>query len=137
MIALDTSAIVSIVRKEAEAPIFAGLIVEQSAIVGTPTLLELHLVLNRKLEGGASDFIERFLSFGQNVPIRAVDFTFDMLRIAQDAFDRYGKGQNNPAGLNFGDCLSYAVAKFHSVPLLFKGRDFIHTDIMPAYQPSS
>ena len=48
-----------------------------------------------------------------------------------DAFRRYGKGRHR-AGLNIGDCFSYALAKAMDLPLLFKGRDFIHTDIRPA-----
>jgi len=53
--------------------------------------------------------------------------------IAGDAFSRYGKGRGHPAGLNYGDCLSYAVAKQLGIPLLFKGNDFIHTDITSAF----
>jgi ribonuclease VapC len=56
-----------------------------------------------------------------------------MYHIAGDAFSRYGKGRGHPAGLNYGDCLSYAVAKQLGIPLLFKGNDFIHTDITSAF----
>jgi ribonuclease VapC len=129
MIALDTSALIAIVGKEEEAQFFNRLIVENTAVIGTPTLLEAHLVLSSKLEGGPRDFFEDFL---KSHAIRPVAFSLNMFEIAQDAFDRYGKGRH-PAGLNFGDCLSYAVARFHDVPLLFKGDDFLHTDIVPAY----
>jgi len=50
-----------------------------------------------------------------------------MHEIACLAFDRFGKGRR-PAGLNFGDCMAYAVAKAHDAPLLFKGDDFSRTD---------
>jgi ribonuclease VapC len=50
---------------------------------------------------------------------------------AREAFLRYGKGRH-PAGLNLGDCASYAVAKTHNLPLLFKGNDFSQTDLTPA-----
>jgi ribonuclease VapC len=55
-----------------------------------------------------------------------------MYRVAGDAVERYGKGRGHPARLNFGDCLSYAVAKASGLPLLFKGGDFSLTDIRPA-----
>ncbi len=52
------------------------------------------------------------------------------LGLARDAYLRYGKGMN-VAGLNYGDCFSYALAKDSGEPLLFKGDDFTHTDITP------
>ena len=48
---------------------------------------------------------------------------------ALDAFSRFGKGQGHPAQLNMGDCFAYAVAKNRRVPLLYKGNDFVHTDV--------
>ena len=57
-----------------------------------------------------------------------------MFESAIDAFSRYGKGLGHKAGLNFGDCLAYAVARTHAAPLLFKGDDFVHTDIEPAHE---
>ncbi len=53
-------------------------------------------------------------------------------RLALDAFMRFGKGRGHPARLNYGDCFSYALAKDVGEPLLFKGRDFPHTDVMSA-----
>ncbi len=50
--------------------------------------------------------------------------------------NRYGKGRGHPAQLNFGDCLSYAVARSRNLPLLFKGDDFARTDLVPAYDPA-
>jgi ribonuclease VapC len=52
---------------------------------------------------------------------------------AYAAFIAYGKGSGHPAALNFGDVFAYALAKVRGVPLLFKGNDFEHTDIRPAY----
>ncbi|MEO3997516.1 type II toxin-antitoxin system VapC family toxin [Mesorhizobium sp. CAU 1732] len=49
---------------------------------------------------------------------------------------RYGKGSGHKAKLNFGDCFAYALAKSRNLPLLFKGDDFIHTDIEPAQKPA-
>ena len=57
--------------------------------------------------------------------------------LAISAAQRYGKGSGHPAGLNFGDCLVYAVAKYRDLPLLFAGDDFTHTDITPALDSST
>jgi ribonuclease VapC len=53
-------------------------------------------------------------------------------QIAIDAFATYGKGRRHKAGLNYGDCFVYALAKTMDLPLLFKGNDFSHTDLAPA-----
>lgn len=132
MIALDTSAIVAIVEREDEAIIFSDLIATRGAIVGTPTLLETHMVLSRKLIGGVEDF---FSLFTGNARIRSVAFSLNMFQLAQEAFDRFGKGRHPRAALNFGDCFSYAVSKYHDAPLLFEGADFAATDIVPAWTP--
>ncbi len=129
MIALDTSAIVAIALNEAEASEFSRIIVASEALVGTPTLFESHLVLEQQITKGAEGFLAGFLARSS---IHAVTFNVEMFRLAQSAFDRFGKGKQHRARLNFGDCMAYAVAKFHDVPLLFKGDDFRHTDIHSA-----
>jgi ribonuclease VapC len=57
--------------------------------------------------------------------------------VALDAYEKFGKGSGHPAGLNYGDAFAYALAKKFDEPLLFKGEDFIHTDIAPAYAASA
>lgn len=133
MIALDTSAIVAIAIDEAEGKIFDELIVRRRAIVGTPTLFETRMVLGSLMPAFVDTFIGRLID---SPSIRAVEFTLDTYRAAADAFSRYGRGRGHAACLNFGDCLTYAVAETHAVPLLFKGNDFIHTDLVPAYRPN-
>lgn len=64
--------------------------------------------------------------------IEVVPITEEVAHLSVMAFERYGKGRKNRANLNFGDCLSYACAKLHNARLLFKGSDFIHTDITRA-----
>jgi ribonuclease VapC len=54
-------------------------------------------------------------------------------RIAREAYRDFGRGSGHPAKLNFGDCFAYALSKVTGEPLLFKGEDFIHTDIIPAH----
>ena len=58
--------------------------------------------------------------------------TEEQAYLALDAYDRFGKGTGHSAGLNYGDCFSYALAKQTGEPLLFKGKDFIHTDLEAA-----
>ncbi len=131
MIALDTSAIVAIACAEPEEESFSRLIARREALVGTPTLVETRLVLESKLVGFADQFMEQFL---RNRSVYPVAFSLEMYREALAAFRRFGKGRENPAGLNFGDCMSYAVAKVHQAPLLYKGDDFRQTDVVSALE---
>lgn len=65
------------------------------------------------------------------IELSTAPFTREQAAFAVDAFRRYGKGRH-PAGLNFGDCFSYALAKATNQPLLFKGEDFARTDVRQA-----
>jgi ribonuclease VapC len=58
-------------------------------------------------------------------------FTVSQAHLARQAFHHFGKGRH-PAGLNFGDCFAYALARHTGEPLLFKGNDFSKTDIVSA-----
>ena len=58
--------------------------------------------------------------------------TVEQAKIARQAYRDYGKGSGHPAGLNFGDCFSYALARAKREPMLWKGEDFGHTDLRPA-----
>lgn len=130
MIAVDTSAIIAIAMAEPEGTIFDEMIVERQAIIGAPTLFEPRMVLGSLMPNFADAFMDRLLL---KPSVQAVDFTLASYAVAVDAFNRYGKGRGHPAQLNFGDCLSYAVAKSRNLPLLFKGDDFARTDLVPAY----
>lgn len=132
MIALDSSAIVAVLLLEPEAPDFRRAIAASGALVGAPTLVETRLVLEGYLFGRAHSTLRAFL---HGTGITIVPFDGAMFEAAADAFVRFGKGRH-PAKLNFGDCLSYAVARVHALPLLFKGNDFVHTDIVSAYSPA-
>ena len=65
--------------------------------------------------------------------LRIEPVTEAQAHLAIEAFDRFGKGTGHPAGLNYGDCFSYALARFFAEPLLFKGGDFSRTDIEAAF----
>lgn len=132
MIALDTSALIAIAFDEPEKERFASLISRDGAVIGGPSLVETKLVLNRIGADAADTFLKSLTREGRVSP---VEFSIGMLEEAMLAVDRYGRGSRHPAKLNFGDCLSYAVAKVHRLPLLYKGEDFVHTDIEPVWRP--
>jgi ribonuclease VapC len=128
MLVVDTWALVAIYKEEEEAHGFRAAIMNAAEIaIPASSLVEFRLL--RRIPGDRRRWIEQLLAlFGVTVvPIdRAV------ADIAADAADRYGHGSGHPAQLNFGDCLSYVVAKHLDAPLLFKGDDFGQTDIRSA-----
>jgi ribonuclease VapC len=73
----------------------------------------------------------RFNEFVQEAQIQVEAVTATQAEIARQAYRDFGKGSGHPAGLNFGDCFAYALAVEMGEPLLFKGKDFVHTDIAP------
>ncbi len=125
---VDTSALVAILLGESDAERFANSLGEATVrLISAVTRVELSLVIEgRKRDAGRAD-LERLLEGGR-FEVAAV--TPQQATIAIDAFRRYGRGRHR-AGLNIGDCFSYALATATDHPLLFKGDDFIHTDIRP------
>ena len=92
------------------------------------TYFETAIVVEQSAhQRGAADF-DRLI---RNAQIEIVPFNEEQALLAREAYRRYGKG-NHRAGLNFGDCFAYALAKHLGEPLLFKGGDFARTDIEPA-----
>jgi ribonuclease VapC len=132
VIALDTSVIIALAFDEEDGQAISEFIAKTPSFVGTPTLVEVGTVLTR-LDG---DVAARFLSsFIKRRSVRTIDFDLGMMELARGAYRRYGKGSGHGAQLNFGDCFSYAVAKFFDAPLLFKGDDFAQTDLRSAWSP--
>ena len=123
---VDSSALVAIVRNEPEAVAFLTIMRNAATLsAGAPTALETTMVLG-------SDQRDRFAGFLASQMIDVVPFGGEHLVAAQVAFAAYGRGGGSKAQLNFGDCMSYALAKVSGEPLLFKGDHFTHTDITPA-----
>jgi ribonuclease VapC len=77
-------------------------------------------VLSRRLD----ELIDR-------LGVDIVDVTAAHARLVREAYRDFGRGSGHPAQLNFGDCFAYALARSTRQPLLFKGDDFVHTDIAP------
>ena len=125
---LDTSAITAIVMREPGYEVLLERMGNSNLAVGTATLTETAIVLSARLKIDARPLLSRFLS---EASITIVPFGESHYAAAVDAWLRYGTGRH-PAALNFGDCLSYAVARLAHEPLLFIGDDFPQTDIVEA-----
>ena len=123
---VDSSAIVAILLKEpGYERLRDHLAVAKQVSVGAPTVLESSLVLCSRLGHAGKTLLARFL---QEAEIEVVDFVADHWMVAADAVRAYGKGRHR-AGLNYGDCMTYAVAKLAEEPLLCLGEDFSATDL--------
>lgn len=124
---IDTSVLVAILLSEPEAMAFVELIAaEDRRLVGAPTLVEAAAVmLARKGEEGVIA-LDALLS---RLGIQVVPMTPAAAEFARDAYGRYGKGTGSHGVLNYGDVLSYGVARAEDEPLLFKGEDFSRTDV--------
>lgn len=126
---IDTSAIVAIALDEPEARAFEERIADDPVrMISAATLLETAMVIETRLGARGGGELDLWLHKAQ-VEIVAVDA--ELAEIARRAWRRFGKGRH-PAGLNFGDCFSYALATLTQEPLLFKGSDFAETDIRAA-----
>lgn len=113
--------------REPEALDFTRTILEaDEATIPVPTLLEASVVLARLGGERAVEELDRFVALTKVVPVA---FGPEHLGFARRAYRLYGKGSGHPAGLNYGDCFAYALAKSLEAPLLFKGADFDKTDV--------
>jgi ribonuclease VapC len=130
MIVADTSALIAIILDEPERDRFTASIAAADRVgISVATVVEARLVLHRRGGAKLTKAIDLLLS-SNRFEVVAVDA--DQADIAHAAFVTYGKGTGHPAGLNFGDLFSYALAKARAVPLLYKGDDFARTDIAAA-----
>ena len=126
---IDTSAVIAILRAEPEALSFARAI-EATADrrISAVSFVEAAVVVDGSRDAVASRRLDDLFREARLV-IEPV--TAEQARIARAAYRDFGKGSGHAARLNFGDCFAYALARDTGQPLLFKGRDFTHTDIAP------
>ncbi len=131
---LDTSALIAILRFEAEAPEFARLIENAAKSAAQPRVSAVSYVEAGAVIDGSKDPIasRRFDELIEAAQIAIEPVTEAQARIARQAYRDFGKTSGHSAKLNFGDCFSYALAKSTGEPLLFKGRDFSRTDVKSA-----
>ncbi len=124
---IDSSAVIAILFDEPEAEsLLSQIAVAEVCRLSSASLVEIGIVLRRDAavpRRAAFDEMLRLFS----IKIKSV--TEEQAYLALGAYDRFGKGTGHSAGLNYGDCFSYALAKQTGEPLLFKGNDFTHTDL--------
>ena len=124
---IDTSAIIAILRDEHEAASYARSIADAAARrVSAVNFVESAVVIDASRDPIATRRFDDFITEA-NIFIEPV--TEIQAQIAREAYRDFGRGSGHPARLNFGDCFAYALAKISGEPLLFKGNDFVHTDI--------
>ena len=123
---IDSSAIIAVLLDEANAADIAQAIESNSQrLLSAANLLEASIVIeSRKGEAGGREL--DLLIYRAAIEIVAVDQ--EQAELARIAWQRFGKGRH-PAGLNYGDCFAYALARTRQLPLLFQGDDFSRTDI--------
>jgi ribonuclease VapC len=123
---VDTSALAAIYKAEpGYQSLVAALARTELAILPASCLVEACLL--RRLGEEFLPWVENYIA---EAPVELAPVSLEAAKLAAAAARTYGKGSGHPAQLNFGDCLSYGVAR--ELPLLYVGNDFHHTDIAPA-----
>ena len=124
---IDSSAIIAILFDEPDAEAFLCCIALTDVCrLSSASLVEIGIVLRRDTLAQRRAALHEMLRL---FSIKIEPVTEAQAYLALDAYDRFGKGTGHPAGLNYGDCFSYALAKHSAEPLLFKGADFLRTDV--------
>ena len=127
---IDSSALVAmLLREDDHLALTHAMNNADSRKISAATLLETNIVVDRRTD---HETREQFATYLDEAFTEVVPFNAEQAAIARRAYERFGKGSGHRAGLNFGDCFAYALAKETGEPLLFKGDDFSHTDIVPA-----
>jgi ribonuclease VapC len=123
---IDSSALLALLLKEADAAEIARAIAADARRLASAfTVLETSVVIEAKKGEAAGRELDLLL---HRTDIDVVVMDAGQVELARSAYRKYGKGRH-PAGLNVGDCCSYALARYTGEPLLFKGGDFAQTDI--------
>lgn len=131
---VDTSAIVAILKQEPDAPAIAQRLAgNQRILMSAATLMECGTVIVGRYGSAGSAELTGLLA---RLKVTIAALSAEHAQAGIEAYTLYGRGSGHPAKLNMGDCFAYALAKTRNLPLLFKGNDFIHTDIEPALKPA-
>ncbi len=124
---LDTSALLAILLAEPEAnAMVRAVAAAERRLVGAPTWVEASAVMTARKGSSGEVALDALMD---RLEVEVVPLSVAAGRLARLAYSRFGKGVGDPAVLNFGDCLSYGVAVAEREPLLFKGDDFVQTDV--------
>jgi ribonuclease VapC len=123
---IDTSALIAILFNEADADLYANALASsEHRLMSAANYLESGIIVDRQRGAAAGRQLDSLILRAE---VKVESVTKEQADIARQAYLDFGKGAH-PAGLNFGDCFSYALAKSLGLPLLFKGEDFALTDI--------
>lgn len=126
---VDASALIAVLKVESDAGLYLDALRESpSAAIAAPTLLEASLVADGRGPVGA----RRLDQLVAAAALEVLPFSEEHASVARRAYQDFGRASGHPARLNVGDCMAYAVATVLDRPLLYKGDDFIHTDIRSA-----
>jgi ribonuclease VapC len=126
---VDTSAIIAILFNEQDAEVYAKAITRaDSCRMSAATFVETAIVVEVQTGNNGGRQLDAFI---RRAAIGIESVTEEQAYMARQAFLDFGKGRH-PAGLNYGDCFSYALARATREPLLFKGKDFAQTDLVAA-----
>ena len=134
---IDSSAVLAILQDEPERHAFnVAIAAAQQRLLSAASLVEVSIVIGARYGSDGQADLDCLLNTAQ---IEIIGVDRGQAELARLAFAQFGKGRHR-AALNFGDCFSYALAKCLGQPLLFKGDDFCHTDLLlaarsPAHRP--
>jgi ribonuclease VapC len=127
---VDSSALIAVLTREQDGEKFARAMDQAKVLqVSAATYLETSIVIDKHRDPVLSAGLDDLLL---DLEIEVLPVTAEHVRIARQAYRDYGRGSGHRANLNFGDCLSYALAREKREPLLYKGDDFVHTDLRSA-----
>jgi ribonuclease VapC len=129
---VDSSAMVAVIKREPDWPILSEKMEFADCLrMSAASYLETAIVLDSRRNPVMSAGLDELI-LESEIVIEPV--TVAQARIARQAYRDYGKGSGHPANLNFGDCFTYALARDKREPVLYKGDDFVHTDLRSALQ---
>jgi ribonuclease VapC len=127
---VDSSALIAILTDEPDALALSQVLDRPETVrVSAASYLETSIVLDKHRDPVLSAKLDGLMELAKMV-IEPV--TAEQAKIARQAYRDYGRGSGHPANLNFGDCFSYALARDKREPILYKGDDFVHTDLRSA-----
>ena len=129
---VDSSALVAVIKREPDWLVLSKTMDSANCLrMSAASYLETSIVLDSLRDAVASARLDDVI---EEAKITIEPVTAEQAKIARQAYRDYGKGSGHPASLNFGDCFSYALARDKREPILFKGDDFVHTDLRRAVE---
>jgi len=127
---VDSSALVAVIKRESDWPSLLGVMKSSDSLcMSAASYLETAIVIDSRREPVMSAGLDDLIA---DTEIIIEPVTPEQARVARQAYRDYGRGSGHPANLNFGDCFSYALARAKREPILYKGDDFVHTDLRGA-----